>query len=102
VPRHRAIGCARRQTSQTSRFWLHARLAFTPRRPLLSTRSATMDRRYIVPVEPATGTGDVVVLAVRQNGPRPLDVQLVACEGRSEDIYVSDGNIVSKLPSFLF
>jgi len=59
-----------------------------------------MDGRYIVPVQPASGTGEVVVFEVRQNGSRPLDVQLVGCDG--EDPYVVNSKIGSKLPSFLF
>jgi hypothetical protein len=61
-------------------------------------QSVTMDSCYIVPVEPASGGGEIVVIQVRQNGPRPLDVQLVGCEGESP--YVVNCKMISKLPSF--
>lgn len=48
--------------------------------------------RYIVPVEPATGRGDVVVVEVQQEGSRPLDVRLVGCEGESP--YVAKSKVV--------
>ena len=50
-----------------------------------------MDARFIVPVEPASGNGDVVVVEVCQEGPQPLDVRLVGCEGESP--YVTHGEI---------
>lgn len=41
-----------------------------------------MDRR-IVPVEPASGRGELVVIEVQQEGPHELDVRLVGCEGEN-------------------
>ena len=46
-----------------------------------------MNRR-IVPVEPASGRGELVVLEVQQEGPHELDVRLVGCEG--ENPYVAN------------
>jgi hypothetical protein len=54
-----------------------------------------MDRRHIVPVEPASGDGDVVVVQVQQKGSHPLDVRLVGCEGESP--YVTQSKIDSVL-----
>lgn len=42
-----------------------------------------MRGRFIVPVEPAAGEGEVVVVEVLQEGAHPLDVRLVGCEGES-------------------
>lgn len=42
-----------------------------------------MSARYIVPVEPASGRGETVVVEVQQLGSQPLDVRLVGCEGES-------------------
>ncbi|KAF1961273.1 hypothetical protein CC80DRAFT_234696 [Byssothecium circinans] len=42
-----------------------------------------MDGRFIIPVEPASGNSDVVVVEVQQEGSQPLDVRLVGCEGES-------------------
>ncbi|KAF2688737.1 hypothetical protein K458DRAFT_293459 [Lentithecium fluviatile CBS 122367] len=56
-----------------------------------------MDGRYIVPVEPATGAGEVVVIEVRQNGSRPLDVQLVGCEGESPYVVSLQQRNIGKL-----
>ncbi|KAF9701205.1 hypothetical protein EKO04_000134 [Ascochyta lentis] len=39
--------------------------------------------RHIVPVEPASGRGEIVVIEVQQHGAHQLDVRLVACEGES-------------------
>ncbi|KAF1363853.1 hypothetical protein EJ07DRAFT_151938 [Lizonia empirigonia] len=39
--------------------------------------------RRIVPVEPASGRGDIVVIEVQQEGPHELDVRLVGCEGEN-------------------
>lgn len=50
-----------------------------------------MDGRYIVPVEPASAGGPVVVVEVHQNGTHPLDVHLVGCEG--ENPYVTSSKI---------
>ncbi|KAJ4378934.1 hypothetical protein N0V86_005811 [Didymella sp. IMI 355093] len=41
-----------------------------------------MDRR-IVPVEPASGRGELVVIEVQQQGAHELDVRLVGCEGEN-------------------
>ncbi|KAJ8105309.1 hypothetical protein OPT61_g10256 [Boeremia exigua] len=46
-----------------------------------------MDRR-IVPVEPASGRGELVVIEVQQDGAHELDVRLVGCEG--ENPYVAN------------
>ncbi|USP80579.1 hypothetical protein yc1106_07853 [Curvularia clavata] len=42
-----------------------------------------MSSRYIVPVHPADGRGEPVVIEVLQEGSHPLDVRLVGCEGES-------------------
>ncbi|KAJ4362595.1 hypothetical protein N0V95_001400 [Ascochyta clinopodiicola] len=39
--------------------------------------------RRIVPVEPASGHGEIVVIEVQQHGAHELDVRLVGCEGES-------------------
>jgi hypothetical protein len=46
---------------------------------------------YIVPVEPAEGDGETVVIEVQQEGSHPLDVRLVGCEG--ENPYVTSSKI---------
>lgn len=48
-----------------------------------------MRGRYIVPVEPAAGAGEVVVVEVQQQGSHPLDVRLVGCEGESPYVTTS-------------
>lgn len=50
-----------------------------------------MRGRYIIPVEPAAGDGEVVVVEVQQQGQHPLDVRLVGCEGESP--YVTSSKI---------
>ena len=52
-----------------------------------------MRGRFIVPVEPAAGDGEVVVVEVLQedDGSHPLDVRLVGCEGESP--YVAHSKI---------
>ncbi|KAI4923887.1 hypothetical protein J4E85_008044 [Alternaria conjuncta] len=42
-----------------------------------------MSSRYILPVEPADGRGETVVIEVLQQGSHPLDVRLVGCEGET-------------------
>jgi len=37
--------------------------------------------RYLVPVQPASGHGETVVIHVLQQGSQPLDLELVGCEG---------------------
>jgi len=37
--------------------------------------------RYLVPVQPANGHGETVVIHVQQQGSHPLDLELVGCEG---------------------
>lgn len=63
-----------------------------------------MQRRYIVPVEPAGGdNGDgsnTVIIEVSQEGPLPLDLRLVGCEG--ENPYVTHSKITPGYLSFLF
>ncbi|KAF3041542.1 hypothetical protein E8E12_006687 [Didymella heteroderae] len=39
--------------------------------------------RHIVPVEPASGRGELVVIEVQQQGVHELDVRLVGCEGEN-------------------
>lgn len=46
-----------------------------------------MAGRHILAVGPASGRGDCVVVEVLQQGPQPLDVRLVGCEG--ENPYVA-------------
>ncbi|EOA88435.1 uncharacterized protein SETTUDRAFT_71919, partial [Exserohilum turcica Et28A] len=46
-----------------------------------------MPARYIVPVDPAHGRGETVVIEVQQEGSHALDVRLVGCE--SERPYVT-------------
>ncbi|KAF2855352.1 hypothetical protein T440DRAFT_210047 [Plenodomus tracheiphilus IPT5] len=52
---------------------------------MVPTRPHTkhMAARHIVPVEPASGHGETVVVEVQQHGAQPLDVRLVGCEGES-------------------
>ncbi|CAO2648191.1 Nn.00g074580.m01.CDS01 [Neocucurbitaria sp. VM-36] len=42
-----------------------------------------MAARYIIPIEPASGRGDTVVVEVQQEGTQALDLRLVGCEGES-------------------
>ena len=49
-----------------------------------------MDRR-IVPVEPASGRGELVVIEVQQEGAHELDVRLVGCEGENPYVVNSKG-----------
>ena len=49
-----------------------------------------MDRR-IVPVSPASGRGELVVIEVLQQGAHALDVRLVGCEGESPYVANSKG-----------
>ena len=52
-----------------------------------------MDRR-IVPVEPASGRGELVVIEVQQQqGAHPLDVRLVGCEGENPYMVQSKGDL---------
>jgi hypothetical protein len=52
-----------------------------------------MDGRHIIPVPAASDGAAPVVVEVRQNGSRPLDVRLVGCEG--ENPYVTTSKICS-------
>ena len=52
-----------------------------------------MDGRHIIPVPAASDGAPAVVVEVRQNGSRPLDVRLVGCEG--ENPYVTTRKICS-------
>lgn len=58
-----------------------------------------MRGRYIVPVEPAAGDGEIVVVEVQQQGQHPLDVRLVGCEGESP--YVTTSKIGRNQPHLL-
>ena len=53
-----------------------------PLEALQTSERNTMNRR-IVPVEPASGRGELVVMEVQQEGPHELDVRLVGCEGEN-------------------
>ncbi|KAF2640746.1 hypothetical protein P280DRAFT_469451 [Massarina eburnea CBS 473.64] len=60
-----------------------------------------MSRRFIVPVEPASGGDVVVVVEVQQEGSRPLDVRLVGCEGESPYVtHIKHGDIGSLKKKF--
>lgn len=50
-----------------------------------------MSARCIVPIEPAGGSGEIVVVEVQQQGTHPLDVRLVGCEG--ENPYIATRKI---------
>ncbi|KAJ4348753.1 uncharacterized protein N0V89_010131 [Didymosphaeria variabile] len=56
-----------------------------------------MRGRFIVPVEPAAGDGEVVVVEVLQEGSHPLDVRLVGCEGESPYVAKISHRNISKL-----
>ncbi|KAL1602430.1 hypothetical protein SLS60_005846 [Paraconiothyrium brasiliense] len=56
-----------------------------------------MRGRFIVPVEPAAGDGEVVVVEVLQEGSHPLDVRLVGCEGESPYVAKITHRNISKL-----
>ncbi|KAF1965878.1 hypothetical protein BU23DRAFT_560735 [Bimuria novae-zelandiae CBS 107.79] len=56
-----------------------------------------MRGRYIVPVEPDAGDGEVVVVEVQQEGSHPLDVRLVGCEGESPYVAKISHRNISKL-----
>ncbi|KAG9201855.1 hypothetical protein G6514_005272 [Epicoccum nigrum] len=58
-----------------------------PIEALRTSERNSMNRR-IVPVEPASGRGELVVMEVQQEGPHELDVRLVGCEG--ENPYVAN------------
>lgn len=51
--------------------------------------------RIIVPVEPASGRGELVVIEVQQQGAHPLDVRLVGCEGENPYTVQSKGDLPS-------
>ena len=48
--------------------------------------------RHIVPVEPASGRGETVVIEVQQDGTHELDVRLVGCEGENPFVVNSKGD----------
>ena len=48
--------------------------------------------RRIVPVEPASGRGETVVIEVQQEGAHELDVRLVGCEGENPYVVNSKGD----------
>lgn len=50
-----------------------------------------MDRR-VVPVEPASGRGEIVVIEVQREGAQELDVRLVGCEGENPYVVNSKGD----------
>lgn len=50
-----------------------------------------MDRR-IVPVEPVSGYGEIVVIEVQQGGVHEFDVRLVGCEGENPYVANSKGD----------
>jgi hypothetical protein len=58
---------------------------------LQASEYGIMDRR-IVPVEPASGRGELVVIEVQQQGAHELDVRLVGCEGESPYVVQSKGD----------
>ncbi len=47
--------------------------------------------RHIVPVEPASGRGELVVIEVQQQSTHELDVRLVGCEGENPYVAYSQG-----------
>lgn len=53
-------------------------------------------RCCIVPVEPADGRGDAVVVEVLHEGSHPLDVRLVGCEGESPYVASSKPRLQSR------
>lgn len=53
-----------------------------------------MAARCIIPVEPASGRGQTVVIDVQQDGSHALDLRLVGCEGESP--YVASSKIASR------
>lgn len=57
-----------------------------------------MADRHIIPIPAANDDGPVVVVEVRHEGPHPLDVQLVGCEG--ENPYVAKSKIAGISLSF--
>jgi hypothetical protein len=52
---------------------------------------------YIVPVDPADGRGETVVIQVLQQGTHPLDVKLVGCDGQTP--YVTSSKTISTASS---
>ncbi|KAJ4369578.1 hypothetical protein N0V83_005340 [Neocucurbitaria cava] len=48
-----------------------------------------MAARCIIPIEPASGRGETVVVEVQQEGSQALDVRLVGCEGESPYVTTS-------------
>ena len=58
---------------------------------LQASEYGIMDRR-IVPVEPASGRGEIVVIEVQQQGAHELDVRLVGCEGANPYVVQSKGD----------
>jgi hypothetical protein len=57
-----------------------------------------MSSCYIVPVEPADGQGETVVIEVQQEGAHRLDVRLVGCEGENPYVTSSKIGYMSSLP----
>lgn len=49
--------------------------------------------RHIVPVYPASGRGELVVIEVQHQGPHELDVRLVGCEGESPYVLNRKGSL---------
>lgn len=60
-----------------------------------------MAARCIIPIEPASGRGETVVVEVQQEGSQALDVRLVGCEGESPYVTTSKIARVSSLSRFL-
>lgn len=58
---------------------------------LQASEYGIMDR-HIVPVEPASGRGELVVIEVQQQGAHELDVRLVGCEGENPYVVQSKGD----------
>ena len=60
--------------------------------PVLQASEYDIMDRHIVPVEPASGRGETVVIEVQQDGTHELDVRLVGCEGENPFVVNSKGD----------
>jgi hypothetical protein len=58
---------------------------------LQASEYGIMDR-HIVPIQPASGRGELVVIEVLQQGAHELDLRLVGCEGANPYVVQSKGD----------
>lgn len=54
-----------------------------------------------MPVDPASGRGELVVIEVQQDGAHELDLRLVACEGENPYVVTSKANFTPAMVAML-